>query len=144
MNPIFKAIAKIHVPIYQISSGRLGSSMGGNKILLLHHVGAKSGKKYTTPLAYIENKEGDSDTYAIIASAAGQPQHPGWYYNLKKNPKAMIEIRDKQISVVAEVAPKEKRDELWAEISADFPQFTGYQQKTSRVIPIILLHPQAG
>ena len=84
----------------------------------------------------------DGEAYAIIASAAGQPHHPGWYHNLKQNPNTTIEIMGKPIKVTAAVASKEKRDQLWAEIVVDFPQFAGYQEKTSRVIPIVLLHPQ--
>lgn len=138
MNPVIRAMAKVHTAVYQISGGRIGNNMGGNTILLLHHVGAKSGKKYATPLAYVE----DDGAYAIIAAAAGQPRHPGWYHNLKKNPNTTIEIRGKPINVMAEVAAKEKRDKLWAEVSAEFPQFADHQEKTSRVIPIILLHPK--
>lgn len=138
MNPIMKAMAKVHTAVLQISGGRMGNEMGGNKILLLHHVGAKSGKRYATPLAYVED-EGD---YAVIASAAGQPTNPGWYHNLKKNPETTVEIEGKRIPVRAEVAPKERRDRLWAEIIAEFTQFADYQTKTDRVIPIVLLHPQ--
>lgn len=138
MNPVMKTMAKIHTAVLKMSGGRYGNQMGGNKILLLHHLGAKSNKPYTTPLAYVE----DGDAYAIIASAGGQPHHPGWYHNLKKNPNTTIEIKGKPIKVTAAVASKEKRDQLWAEIIVDFPQFAGYQEKTSRVIPIVLLHPQ--
>ncbi len=139
MNPVLKAIAKVHAAVYQMSGGRLGRKMGGQDVLLLHHVGARSGKNYTTPVAYVR----DGDAYVIIAAAAGQPKHPGWYYNLKNNPNTTINLTGEQIRVVAEVAPPEKRDKLWAEIAAEFPQFTAYQDKTSRVIPAILLHPQA-
>lgn len=139
MNPLLKAIAKIHTLLMRISGGRIGNKMGGNHILLLHHIGAKSGKKYATPLAYVE----DGDAFAIIASAGGQSNHPGWYHNLKANPNATIEIMGEAQSVKAQVAPKEKRDKLWAEITAEFSQFAEYQKKTSREIPIVLLHPQA-
>lgn len=139
MNPLFKAIASVHKAVYQISNGRIGSKMGGNDILILEHVGAKSGKKYASPLAYVQ----DGDAYAIIASAAGQANNPGWYHNLKKNPNTTINIAGESIDVRAEVAPREKRDQLWAKVAADFPQFEDYQSKTSRVIPIILLHPQS-
>lgn len=139
MNPVLKLIARIHAMLMQISGGRVGNKMGGNHILLLHHIGAKSGKKYATPLAYVE----DGDSYAIIASAGGQANHPGWYHNLKANPNTTIEIMGQSQPVKAQVAPKAKRDKLWAEITAEFSQFSEYQKKTSREIPIVLLHPQA-
>ena len=138
MNPIMKIIAKIHVSVMQMSGGRIGNHMGGNTILLLHHKGAKSGKQYASPVAYVE----DGGAYVIVAAAAGQPKHPGWYHNLQKNPETTVEITGKRIPVRAEVAPKATRDRLWAEISAEFPQFTTYQQKTTRIIPIVLLRPQ--
>ena len=138
MNPVMKAIAKIHTLVMKVSGGRIGNAMGGNKILLLHHTGAKSGKHYETPLAYVR----DGEAYAVIASAAGQPKHPGWYHNLRANPNTLVEVEGQPIKVEAEVAPKEQRDRLWAEIVADFQQFADYQKKTERTIPIVLLHPQ--
>lgn len=138
MNPIMKAMAKVHTTVLRMSGGRIGNQMGGNTILLLHHVGAKSGKRYATPLAYVE----DGDAYAVIASGAGQPTHPGWYHNLQQNPNTTIEIQGKAIQVTAEVAPEEQRARIWAAVVAEFPQFAEYQQKTSRVIPLVLLHPQ--
>lgn len=144
MNPILKTITKIHRVVYQWSQGRLGSKMGGQEVLLLHHVGAKSGRAYLTPLTYVEDSEAGRAAYVIVAAAAGQPEHPGWYYNLCKNPDTIIEIKGQKIKVKAELAAKEKRDKLWAALSAEFPQFNTYQRKISRVIPIFLLYPQVG
>ncbi|MFZ4664307.1 MAG: nitroreductase/quinone reductase family protein [Caldilineaceae bacterium] len=138
MNPIIKVVSKVHRFVLQVSGGRIGSQMGGQSILLLHHVGAKSNKPYSTPLGFVE-KDG---AYLLVAAAAGQPNHPGWYYNLKKNPSTTVEIKGKVIKVVAEVAATEVRDQLWAELSAKFSQFDAFQKKAGRVIPIVLLHPQ--
>ena len=117
MNPVLKVIAKVHTAVYQMSGGRLGRKMGGQDVLLLHHVGARSGRNYTTPVAYVR----DGDAYVLIAAAAGQPKHPGWYHNLKKNPNATINLAGEQRRVVAEVAHQEKRDKLWTAIAAEFP-----------------------
>jgi F420H(2)-dependent quinone reductase len=138
MNPIMKVMAKVHTFILQMSGGRIGNQMGGQKILLLHHVGAKSGKKYATPVGFVQER----NVYVIVAAAAGQPHHPGWYYNLQKNPDTTIEIMGKPIKVKAEVTLKEQRDLIWAVLSARFPQFDQFQQKTAREIPVVLLHPQ--
>ncbi len=142
MNPVLKTIAKVHKVVYQLSNGRLGSKMGGQDILLLHHIGAKSGKSYTTPIAYIEEEDEGSKVYMVVAAAAGQPKHPGWYYNLHKNPNTIIEIKGQEIKVRAELAVNQKRDKLWEALSEEFPQFNTFQEKTSRVIPIFLLHPE--
>jgi deazaflavin-dependent oxidoreductase (nitroreductase family) len=138
MNPMMKVMAKVHTTILRISGGRIGNKMGGNDVLLLHHVGAKSGKYYATPLAYIAESGG----YAVVAAAAGQPNHPGWFYNLQKTPETTIEIKGTPIPVIAEIAPKATRDRIWTALAAEFPQYNKFQQMTSRTIPIILLHPQ--
>ncbi|MEM7125351.1 MAG: nitroreductase family deazaflavin-dependent oxidoreductase [Chloroflexota bacterium] len=138
MNSVMKVVARIHTTLYQMSGGRIGATMGGQDILMLRHLGAKSGKVYTSPLGYIK----DGDAYVVIAAAMGQPNHPGWYHNLKKTPNTTITIGGEKIQVIAEIAPPAKRDELWAKLSADIPHFDTFQAKTSRVIPAILLHPQ--
>ena len=140
MNPVIKVISKVHRFVLQLSGGRIGNQMGGQSILLLHHVGAKSNKHYRTPLGFVE-KDG---AYLLVAAAAGHPNHPGWYYNLKKNPSTTIEIMGKPIQVIAEVASTEVRDKLWIELSAKYTQFDAFQKKAGRVIPIVLLHPQHG
>lgn len=137
MNPVMKTMAKIHTAVIRLSGGRMGNTMGGAPILLLHHVGAKSGKKYASPLGYVE----DDGVYAVVAAAAGAPTNPGWFYNLKKNPNTTIEIEGRSINVTAEVAPKAKRDQIWADVSAKHDYFPEYQAKTSREIPIMLLRP---
>ena len=138
MNPVLKIIARIHAALYQMSSGRIGNRMGGQTILLLHHVGAKSGKQYITPVGYVQ----EDDAYLLVAAAAGAPKHPGWYHNLKTNPSTKVEIMGKQINVMAAVASQDRRDQLWTELSSQFPQLIDFQAKTSREIPIVLLHPQ--
>ncbi|MEM7335854.1 MAG: nitroreductase/quinone reductase family protein [Chloroflexota bacterium] len=143
MNPILKTISKIHKTVYQLSGGRLGSTMGGQNILLLHHTGAKSKKTYVTPVGYVEKHEDGNKAYVIVAAAAGQANHPGWYYNLCKTPDAAIKVKDQKIQVSAEVASSDKRDQLWAELSAEYPQFDEFQSKVTRVIPIFLLHPHS-
>lgn len=137
MNRISKAFVAAHTAVMRLSGGRFGSQLGDNKILLLHHIGAKSGKEYASPLVYVE----DDGAYAIIASAGGQPKHPGWFHNLQKNPNTTIQIRGESISVTAEVAPKARRDSLWAHIQSVHPQFEQYQSMTEREIPIVLLRP---
>lgn len=138
MNPAMKIMVKVHTLVLRLSGGRVGNHMGGQTVLLLHHVGAKSGKRYATPLGYIK----DGDAYVVVAAAAGHPNHPGWYYNVKAKPMTTIEIKGQSMKILAEVASQEKRDQLWAQLSAQFPQFNAFQQKIERIIPIVLLHPQ--
>lgn len=136
MNPIMKAMAKIHSILLQRSGGRIGNRMGGTDILLLHHIGAKSGKRYATPLAFVQ----EGDGYAVVAGAAGQPRNPGWYYNLQEQPETIVEIKGKSIPIIAEVAPQATRERIWAEVAARYPQYNKFQSMTTRVIPVVLLH----
>lgn len=136
MNPIMKMMSKVHATLLQLSQGRMGNQMGGLPVLLLHHTGAKSGKHYKTPLAFRE----EGDAFIVTAGAAGQPNHPGWYYNLRNHPTTKVEIAGRTIPVVAEIAAEGTRDRIWADLAGKYPQYEKFQRMTTRVIPVILLH----
>jgi deazaflavin-dependent oxidoreductase (nitroreductase family) len=113
------------------------SMLEGMPMVLLHHVGAKSGIERIAPLAYLP----DGDRYVIFASKAGAPENPAWYHNLKANPKAKIEVGDDTLDVVAQEATGDERDRLYAAQAALLPQFADYAKKTDRKIPAIVLTP---
>ena len=71
---IFRLFTRLHVILYRFSVGRIGGNMSDVQILLLGSVGRKTGKRRTTPLAYIR----DGDNYVVTASNGGEPHHPGW------------------------------------------------------------------
>jgi len=106
-------------------------------LLLLTHVGARSGIERTNPLAYFR----DGDRYVIVASKGGAPTNPDWYRNLVVNPDASIEVGTEKLDVTAEVASGEERDRLWQMITASNPAFKDYEGKTTRTIPVIVLTP---
>ena len=108
-----------------------------NNLLLLHHTGAKSGQDRVTPLAY-QSVDGG---YAIFASKAGAPDNPAWFYNLKSNPQATIEIGTDSVPVTARVTGPEEREPIWTRQKQDQPGFAEYEQKTSRQIPVVILEP---
>jgi deazaflavin-dependent oxidoreductase (nitroreductase family) len=108
-----------------------------NNLLLLHHTGAKSGQDRVTPLAY-QSVDGG---YAIFASKAGAPDNPAWFYNLKSNPQATIEIGTDTVPVTARVTGPEEREPIWTRQKQDQPGFAEYEQKTSRQIPVVILEP---
>ncbi|HEY1674225.1 MAG TPA: nitroreductase family deazaflavin-dependent oxidoreductase [Streptosporangiaceae bacterium] len=108
-----------------------------NNLILLHHTGAKSGQERVTPLAYQAVDGG----YAIFASKAGAPENPAWFFNLKANPKATIEIGTDTVPVTARVASPEEREPIWTQQKKDQPGFAEYEQKTSRQIPVVILEP---
>jgi deazaflavin-dependent oxidoreductase (nitroreductase family) len=118
-----------------------GKNVGqfGDGLLLLTTVGAKSGQERTTPLAYTR----DGDRYVIIASKAGMPTNPDWYYNLLKNPIATIEVGGDTLKVRGSEVKGERREQLYQNHAARFPTFNEYQQKTTRVIPVLVLDRSA-
>jgi len=122
---------------FRANEGRVGGPFEGSTLLLLHHVGAKSGKDRVNPLAY--NRDGDR--YVVFASKAGAPTNPDWYHNLKANPNVSIEVGPDTISVVADEATGEERDRLFQAQVERSPQFAEYQSKTDRVIPVMVLAP---
>jgi len=111
--------------------------MGKVPVLLLTTTGRKTGKQRTLPVVYIK----DDSAYVITASAGGADKHPGWFFNIRSNPQATIQVKDKHIPVTAEIAGPEKKPELWARLVEGAPNFAGYQKRTSREIPMVILHP---
>lgn len=122
---------------FRANDGVVGGPFKGAKLLLLHTIGAKSGEARINPLAYFD----DENTYLIVASFAGAPTNPPWYYNLLANPHAKIELGSSEIAVAAEVVIEPHRTELYDNIAAQAPAFAEYREKTTRSIPIIRLRP---
>jgi len=109
-------------------------------IIVLTSVGAKTGKLRKTPLMRVEH----DGQYAVVASKGGAPEHPVWYFNLKKNPH--VELQDgavKRDYFANEVAGAEKA-EWWQRAVDAYPEYADYQRKTSREIPVFVLTPVAG
>jgi deazaflavin-dependent oxidoreductase (nitroreductase family) len=124
---------------FRANQGVVGGPFEGATLLLLHHVGAKSGKDRVNPLVY--NRDGDR--YVVFASKAGAPTNPDWYHNIKADPNITIEVGTDTIDVVASEASGEERDRLFDAQVQRSPQFGEYRDKTDRVIPVILLTPTA-
>jgi deazaflavin-dependent oxidoreductase (nitroreductase family) len=124
---------------FRANSGVVGGPFDGMTLLLLHHTGAKSGAARINPLAYMD----DEGRYVIFASKGGAPTNPDWYHNLKANPNVRIELGDDTFDAVASEATGEERDRLYAAQKARVSSFGDYEQKTDRLIPVILLTPSA-
>lgn len=122
---------------FRANEGHVGGMYERMPLLLLHHIGAKSGQSRINPVAYFE----DDGRYVVIASKGGAPSHPAWYHNLKANPHASIEVGTKQLDVTASEATGEERDRLYHAQAQRFPQFSEYEQKTDRKIPVMVLTP---
>lgn len=136
-----KRSTRIHVALYRRSSGRLGGHLPGwpaARILLLDHVGAKTGLARTSPLMYHR----DGDTVAVVASKAGQSTHPAWFHNLRANPDTTIQIGPEVRRVRARVATDDERARLWPEFVAFYPGYEFFQRNAKgRKIPVVILEP---
>jgi deazaflavin-dependent oxidoreductase (nitroreductase family) len=120
---------------FRANEGKAGGMFEGMPLVLVHNVGAKSGKEYVTPLVYL----GDDGRTFIFASKAGADTNPGWFQNLKANPETKIEIGSDTVDVVAVELTGEERDRVYATQKAQQPQFAEYEAKTDRTIPVIEL-----
>lgn len=131
----YKLFIKLHTFFYQLTGGRLGGQLGEYPILLLTTTGRKSGAQFTTPLSYFNHEDG----YVIIASNGGNPQHPQWYFNLKKDPQVKVQINDQILPVQAEILDEKTRTPIWKRIISKAPQYQAYQERTERLIPVVWL-----
>jgi deazaflavin-dependent oxidoreductase (nitroreductase family) len=120
---------------FRASHGRVGGTFAGAPLLLLHTVGARSGQRRINPVMYLA----DGDRYLVFASKAGSDRNPDWYWNLPANPDTAIEVGDETIAVRAADLTGAERDEKYRIQSERYPGFAGYQQQTSRTIPVIAL-----
>jgi deazaflavin-dependent oxidoreductase (nitroreductase family) len=137
--PITRRLMSLHTFIYRASGGRVGRKLpGGPPVLLLDHVGAKSGKKRIAPLVYAE----DGNDVVIVASKGGYPKNPGWFHNLKANPDTTAQIGTERRPVHARVATAEERKRLWPKVVDVYSGYDGYQERTDREIPLVVLEPR--
>jgi deazaflavin-dependent oxidoreductase (nitroreductase family) len=108
-------------------------------VLLLDHVGAKSGIKRASPLLYVE----DGANVAIVASKGGFPKNPAWFYNLKANPDTTVQIGSERRAVHAQVATPEERKRLWEKAVRSYRPYAEYQARSKgREIPLVVLEPR--
>lgn len=135
-------LIRMHDKVYKQTNGRVGHRIPGiPPALLLHTVGAKTGQPRSHSLTYAR----DGGNYVIVASNGGADRNPAWYHNLRANPDVEINVGTKRFAVHAhQLKPGDSDyDRLWAVVNKhNFGFYTGYQSRTSRPIPVIVLTPQ--
>ncbi len=139
MAALFRLVIAAHVALYRLLGGRLVGRMGKAPILLLTVTGRRSGRRITTPLLYAR----DGQNLVVIASAAGQAKHPAWWLNLRANPQATVEVGRERLEAIARAATPDEKPRLWALMTAMYPTYNAYQQKTARVIDVVVLTPRS-
>lgn len=134
-NIDFRGMNERVIGDFRASGGTYARGFEGKPLILLHHVGAKSGTRRIAPLVpYLEG-----DHIYIFASKAGNDSHPDWYYNLVANPRTIVEKGTESFEVKARQLEGAERDDIYAKQAAAEPQFADYANRTSRVIPVFAL-----
>jgi F420H(2)-dependent quinone reductase len=125
------------VALYEATGGREGGTLEGRPVVILTMTGATSGKIRKTPVMRIEH----DGTYLAVASAAGAPSHPAWYYNLIAHPDVRLQDGAQVHSLRAREVFGQEKAEAWKLAESRWPHFPDYRAKAGREIPILLLEP---
>jgi deazaflavin-dependent oxidoreductase (nitroreductase family) len=125
-----------HVERYRATDGAEGYHWrNGTEILLLTTTGRKSGKEHTHALI---QREVDGN-HVIVASKGGDPQHPAWYLNMQQQPEVDVQVKGDRFKARHRDAQGEERERLWKLMTEVWPDYDGYQEKTDREIPVVVL-----
>lgn len=121
---------------FRARGGLVNGPLADTPLMLVHHVGARSGRERVVPLAYLPQPD---DQYVIIASNGGSRRHPAWYYNLKANPSITVEVGTEKFRVTAQELDTAARSVLWPTIVEQAPAASQFQTLTPRTIPVFVL-----
>ena len=134
--PVLRRLMKGHTAAYRVTGGRIGHRFpGAPPSLLLEHTGAKSNTRRTTPLTYLA----DGDDLVLVASKGGNPRNPAWFHNVRAHPDVTVQVGSERRPVRARVATPEERARLWPKVVEMYGGYAGYQRRTEREIPIVIL-----
>lgn len=137
--PVLRPLMGYHARVYRLTRGLVGHRFPGSPpMLLLDHVGARSGAKRTSPLVYVE----DPPDLVLVASKGGHPKNPAWFHNLVANPDTTVQVGSERRTVHARVATPAERQRLWPKAVAVYSGYDGYQRRTTREIPLVILAPR--
>lgn len=120
---------------FRSHDGYVGAPFHSDRLVLLHHVGAKSGTERVSPLMSFP----EENAWVVVASKGGAPEHPAWFHNLLAHPDVEIEYGSETIPVRASEVVGPERDSLWSEIIVSNPGFAAYEKRAGRVIPLVRL-----
>ncbi len=124
-----------HMNRYLETNGEDGHDWRGVTTLLLTTTGRKTGEPLQLPLIYGI----DGDRYLVVASKGGAPKHPAWYLNLVANPDVEVQVKADKFKAKARAATAEEKPPLWAKMAKLFPNYTEYQSRAGRDIPVVIL-----
>ena len=135
---LIRAMSRTHGGVYRASGGRLLGRVIGMPVLLLTTTGRRSGKPRTAALTYFS----DGTVLVVIGSFGGWDLPPAWWLNLQDDPRATVLIGGTTLRVRARAATAEEHDRLWPLVSTTHPGYARYQERTARLIPVVMLTPE--
>jgi deazaflavin-dependent oxidoreductase (nitroreductase family) len=135
-----KVMNGMHRALLTVSFGKLGWQAGDMPVLELTTIGRKSGQPRSVMLT---SPWQEGDTYVIVASRGGDDTHPAWFLNLRDNPEVEVSIKGEKRPMHARIADADERARLWPLLTKDHKNYAGYQTKTDREIPVVLLEPKS-
>ena len=122
---------------FRATGGRVSGALAGTPVLLLHHVGKRTGTRRVTPLAYSCHSGG---RLVVVATNGGAATHPAWLHNLRACPDIAIEVGADTVTVRASEADGREREELWTEVVQQYPDVGRFASQTRRTIPVVVLN----
>jgi deazaflavin-dependent oxidoreductase (nitroreductase family) len=124
-----------HVKVYRETNGEQGYLWNGVPTLLLTTTGRKSGEPRTIPIIFTPF----NDSFVIIASKGGSPEHPKWYLNILADPHVTVQVKADVFKALARTAESPEREVIWAQAVKSWPNFDVYQSRTTRLIPVVVI-----
>ena len=128
-----------HKSLLKVSFGKFGWNAAGMPVIELTTTGRKSGEPRTVMLT---SPLQEGDTFVIVASKGGEDTHPAWYLNLRDKPDVTVTMQGVTRPMAARVANAEERTRMWPLVTAKYKNYAGYQTKTEREIPLVVLTPR--
>ena len=136
-----KSMNRFHRTLLKVSFGKLGWRAGGMPVLELTTIGRRSGEPR---MSMLTSPVQQGEAIVVVASRGGDDLNPAWFLNLQANPDVQVVWKGAPVRAMrARVAEGAEREQLWSKIVADEPHYGGYQKKTQRQIPVVLLEPSA-
>ncbi len=128
-------ITRLHRFVYRVSGGRVGARLAGSRMLLLEHVGRRTGEPRSTPLLYID----DGPRLVVVASNAGDQRPPAWWLNLQHKSEAAVQVGREHYRVLAREADASEQERLWPILEESYRYYADYRARTRRKISIVIL-----
>ena len=136
---VLKTMNNVHRTILKVSGGRIGWTAGNMPVLELTTTGRKSGKERSVMLT---SPHQEDDTLVIVASRGGDDQHPAWFLNLRDHPEVTVKWKGGEPqTMTASIADDDERARMWPIVTEQYKNYAGYQKRTDREIPLVLLKP---